>query len=194
MPSTSQYANGGYGDERFLIGSPASTAIRVTNFPRYSTFADQAAALTTQIMLSAAIVLPAGMRVTNLSFVSGATAAGTPTNWWFALYDTQATPALIGQSADQATAAWAADTVKTLALTTPYTVPVDGLYYAAIMVKATTVNSLMCVSLGRAAMAGALGLSMAVLVQTSGSSLTTTAPSTIATPTTTAQVPWCAIS
>jgi hypothetical protein len=61
------------------------------------------AALTTQVMTSVAIPLEVGDVVTNLTFLSGATAAGTPTNWWFALYDTSATPALIAQSADQLT-------------------------------------------------------------------------------------------
>jgi hypothetical protein len=52
-------------------------------------------------MTSVAIPLEVGDVVTNLTFLSGATAAGTPTNYWFALYDTSATPALIAQSADQ---------------------------------------------------------------------------------------------
>jgi hypothetical protein len=79
-------------------------------------------ALTTQVMLSVALPLEAGDVVTNLTFVSGDTAAGTPANWWFALYDTAATPAKIAQTADQTSTAWAANTVKTVALSAPYTV------------------------------------------------------------------------
>jgi hypothetical protein len=90
------------------------------------------ASLTTQVMTSVAIPLEVGDVVTNLTFVSGATAAGTPTNWWFALYDTSATPALIAQTADQTSTAWAAHTAKTVALSAAYTVTTAGIYYAAI--------------------------------------------------------------
>lgn len=145
-------------------------------------------ALTTQVMLSVAIPLEAGDVVTSLTFMSGATAAGTPTNWWFALYDTQATPALIAQTADQTSTAWAADTAKTVALSSAYLVPSAGVYYAAIMVKATTVPTLIGASL-QADAAGAILTGHKVLARTSGSSLTTTAPATIASPTTVGTVP-----
>lgn len=135
-------------------------------------------ALATGVMTSVPIFLVAGDLITNLSFVSGATAAGTPTAWWFGLYDTQATPALIAQTADQTTTAWAANTVKTVALATAYRVVKTGLHYAAINVTATTVPSLL----------GTVGVKPVVtgernLSQSSGSGLTTTAPATIATPT-----------
>jgi hypothetical protein len=148
------------------------------------------AALTTQIMTSVAIPLEVGDLVTNLTFLSGGTAAGTPTNWWFGLYDDGATPALIAQSADQLTAAWAANTAITLALSAAYKVPRSGVYYAAVMVKATTVPTLAGFTLENAAAAGAIVSGQKVLAQTSGSSLTTTAPATIATPTTVATVPY----
>jgi hypothetical protein len=142
-------------------------------------------------MLSGAIPLQAGDLVTNLTFVSGGTAAGTPTNWWFALYDTSATPALLFQSADQLTAAWAANTAITLALSTAYQVAKTGVYYAAVMVKATTPPTLAGLAVENAAAAGAVLSGQSVLAQTSGSSLTTTAPSTIATPTTVANLALC---
>lgn len=162
------------------------------NFDAGEGGSDVAAALTTQVMTSTAIVLEPGDKVTSLSFLSGATAAGTPTNWWFALYDTAG--ALLYQSADQLTAAWAADTIKTLALSTAYVVPSLGVYYAAIMVKATTVPSLICRVAARAAANGALLTGYKVKAQTSGSALTTTAPATIATPTTVVNRPWVAVS
>lgn len=162
------------------------------NFDAGDQTSDVAAALTTQVLTSTAIVLEPGDRVTSLSFLSGATAAGTPTNWFFALYDTAG--ALIAQTADQLTAAWAADTVKTLALATAYNVTALGVYYAAIMVKATTVPSLICKVAGRAAANGALLTGYKVKAQTSGSGLTTTAPATIATPTTVVNRPWVAVS
>jgi len=144
----------------------------------YDSASDVSVPLTTQVMTSVPIFLTAGDVITSLSFRSGATAAGTPTNWWFALYSNAATPALLAQTADQTTGAWAANTTKTVALATAQTVSVTGIYWAAIMVKATTVPSLL----------GSIAVPPIVtgernLAQTSGSALTATAPSTIATPT-----------
>ncbi len=153
-----------------------------SNLPRVG-LADSAGhtdhgALATGVMTSVPIYLVAGDVVTNLSVVSGATAAGTPTAYWVALYDTQATPALIAQSADQTTTAWAANTVKTLALSAAYTVAKTGIYHAAVMVTATTPPTLLGTLAARPVVTGERNLS-----QSSGSSLTTTAPATIASPT-----------
>lgn len=147
------------------------------------------AALTTQVMTSTAIYLHAGDVVTNLTFMSATTAAGTPTNWWFALYSTASTPALLGQTADQTNTAWAANTPKTVALATPYTVTTSGVHYASVMVKATTPPTLAGVTVLNAANLGAVVTSQKVAAVTSGSALTDTAPSTIASPTTVATVP-----
>ncbi len=145
-------------------------------------------ALTTQVMLSVALPLQAGDVVTSLTFVSATTAAGTPTNWWFALYSPAG--ALLSQSADQTSTAWAANTAKTLALAAPQLITEAGVYYAAVMVKATTVPTLAGIALHNAVEAGNIGsLGFKVLSQTSGSSLTDTAPATIATPTTVANIP-----
>lgn len=134
-------------------------------------------ALATGVMTSVPIKLIGGDVITNLTFRSGATAAGTPTAWWFALYSTAATPALLLQTADQTTTAWAANTTMTKALSAPYTVPETGIYWAAINVTATTPPTLL----------GTIGFAPVVtgernLSQSSGSGLTTTAPGTIATP------------
>lgn len=181
-------------DRLWLVdGQPATPQRCSLPLGRYGAVADLSA-LTTQVMTAVAIPLQAGDIVTNLTFVSGATAAGTPTNWWFALYDTSATPALIAQTADQTSTAWAAHTAMTLALATAYTVVNPGLFYAAIMVKATTPPSLEGATLENAVAAGAILTGMKVLAKTSGSSLTTTAPATLATPTTVNTVPLCYIS
>ena len=148
------------------------------NIPRVPLDGTDVGVLTTQVMTSVPIFLGAGETVTNLTFTSGATAAGTPTNWWFALYDTSATPALLQQTADQTTTAWAANTTKTLALAAPVTITKSGFYWAAIMVKATTVPTLIGARFGPA-----LATGERVLAQTSGSALVATAPATIATPT-----------
>jgi hypothetical protein len=165
-------------------GQPAGLDRR--NIDRFDADADLSA-LTTQVMLSVALPLQAGDTVTSLAFKSGATAAGTPTNWWVALYDPAGN--LLSQSADQTSTAWTADTTKALPLATPQGIATAGVYYAAIMVKATTPPSLVGVTLGRAAVAAGFTAADRVLAQTSGSGLTTTAPATIASPTAVATVP-----
>lgn len=87
-----------------------------------------------------AIWLPAGITVSNISFHSATTAAGTPTHYVFALYSSALS--LLASSADQTNAAWAANTLKTLAMGTPYLVPTSGLYYLMVSVVATTVPTL----------------------------------------------------
>lgn len=83
------------------------------------------------------IYLKAGMLISNIAISSATTAAGTPTNYFFALYSLSR--ALLAQSANQTTAAWAANTVKTLAMTTPYRVQTSGFYYIGFMMTATTI-------------------------------------------------------
>jgi hypothetical protein len=181
--------SGGYAPKNpanLLAGSPSG--LLRANIDRLQAGSDLAA-LTTQVMTSVAIPLQAGDTVTSLTFLSGNTAAGTPTNWWFALYDDSATPALLAQTADQTTGAWAANTAKTVPLATAQTIPRTGVYYAAVMVKATTVPTLAGAAVQNAAGAGAVVSGMKVLARTSGSALTATAPATIATPTTVATVP-----
>jgi hypothetical protein len=176
--------------EWLLNGSPSGTFRQNMRRPE---IAGNLSALTTQVMLSTALYLEAGDVVTNLTFLSGGTAAGTPTNWWFALYDTSATPALLAQTADQTSTAWAANTAMTVALQTVQRITVSGIYYAAIMVKATTPPTLAgAAALENAAAAGAIVTGQKVLAQTSGSSLTATAPATIATPTTVVNIPYVA--
>lgn len=142
------------------------------------------AVLTTQVMASVAVPFMAGDIVTNIAFRSGATAAGTPTNWWFALYDNLGN--YLMQSADQLTGAWAANTTKTLPLLSPQTIKQTAVGWAAVMVKATTPPSLVGSSLFDLTMSTGLVAGQKILAQTSGSALTTTAPATIATPTATA--------
>ena len=174
-----------YSSDNYRQAGAGAPVTARANMRRLDAVADTGA-LTTQVMTSVALYLRKGDVVTSLTFRSGATAAGTPTNWWFALYSSAATPALLGQSADQTSTAWAANTNKTLALASPVTIKDDGVYWAAVMVKATTVPSLVGVSTTAFA---AIVTGEKSLAQTSGSALTTTAPATIATPTAVATVP-----
>lgn len=149
------------------------------------------AALTTQVMTDTFIYLEAGEVVSALTFMSATTAANTPTNQWAALYSTAATAALIAQTPDLTTAAWAANTSKAFTFTTPLTIPASGIYRAAIMVKATAVPTLVGFAVHHANVADGVVSGQKVLAQTSGSSLTDTAPATIATPTAVATIPYC---
>lgn len=180
-PQNRQYA---------LNGKPS--ALFRENIDRAVINADLAA-LTTQVMTSVAVALMAGDIVSRIAFKSGATAANTPTNWWFALYDDAATPNLLAQTADQLTGAWAADTAQDLVLSAPQFIPRSGIYYAAIMVKATAVPSLLGASLNRAGASTGLISGQKALGQTSGAALIGAAPATIATPTAVATVPYCVL-
>lgn len=175
-----------------LNGQPAASVTLRENLPlgRLQTTSNLSA-LTSGVMLSVAFPLQAGDVVTNLTFVSGATALATGTNHWFALYDTSSTPALLRQTADQTSAAWAANTVKTLALSSPYLVQTPGIYWASVMVAASTAPTLAGLAVQNAITAGAVVSGQVILARTSGSSLTTTAPSTIISATTVANVPYC---
>lgn len=146
------------------------------NLPRVG-LDDLTDALADAVMTSVPVYLNDGDTVTNLSFISGGTALGTPTNWWFALYS--GAGALLSQTADQITTAWAADTVKTLPLATAQRISKSGIYYAAIMINHTAgaVPSLIGARGAKPFLAGEGNLA-----QSSGSSLTGAAPATIATP------------
>jgi hypothetical protein len=121
--SVSSWAN--YG----ISGSLAETTLR-------HLCTENNATVTSGTLVLAPIWLKAGTVVTNISFFSGGTAAVAPTNQFFALY-TQSL-GLVAASANATTAAWAANTIKTLAMTAAYTVPVSKMYYVGIMVTATT--------------------------------------------------------
>lgn len=123
----------------FISGYGISGTVAET-IPRIICNEANLSALTSGTLHLTAVYLRAGQRVSNISYHSATTAAGTPTNQFFALYDN--TRALLAQTANATTAAWAANSIKTLALTTPYTATYSGLYYVGIMVTATTVPTL----------------------------------------------------
>lgn len=118
-----------------------------------------------------AIYLTAGQLVSNIIASSATTAAGTPTNYFFALYDGNRN--LLAQSANQTTTAWAANTVKTLAMSTPYRVATSGLYYIGVMMTATTIITMKG---GTAKTGGQLAAAVPILHGTSTTGLTTSLP------------------
>lgn len=177
-----------HADNWLLDGAP--TAFRQSNMRQLDIDADLTC-LTTQVMTSVAVPIQPGQLVTSITCKSGATAAGTPTNYWFALYS--AAGVLLAQTADQTTTAWAANTVMTLNLATAQRVDSAGVVYVGLMVKATTTPTLIGKTVALAGAAASI-LSSKVLAQTSGSALTATAPGTIATPTTIATIPFVVLT
>lgn len=103
---------------------------------------------TTATIYMSAIFLRAGTVISNLNLQTGTTALATGTNNWMALYDSARVQ--VASTADQGLAALAASTpfawpIATVAAgaATTYTVPTSGLYYIGVMLKATTVCTLL---------------------------------------------------
>jgi len=131
MPSVT---NKDFGMVYGIAGTVAET------LPRHIITNANLSALVSGALFLQAIYLQAGQLISNICLFSGATAAGTPTNGFFALYDINRS--LLAQSANFTTEAWPATTLKTKALTAQYKVPTSGLYYVGIMITATTVPTL----------------------------------------------------
>jgi hypothetical protein len=120
------------GVENFGIsGSKAET------FGRHILNEGNISALTTQRLRMQAIWLRAGTVISSISFASATTALSAGSNQIFGLYDISRNR--LAFTNNDTSTAWAANTVKTLALNTPtvYIVPTSGLYYLGIMVHGT---------------------------------------------------------
>lgn len=124
-----------------------------------------------------AIYIPAGTVVSSISFWSATTAAGTPTNQLFGLYDSSLN--LLRSSTNDTTTAWAANSRKTLSLTSTFTTTYSGIYYLGIMVTATTVPT---IKGNTAKVGGQLNAGAPSMGGTSTTGLTTALPATAAAP------------
>ncbi len=131
---------------------------------------NNAAPTATGTLYMQSIWLPAGITVSNLSWCSATTAAGTPTHYMIGLYDINRN--LLATSTDQTSTAWAANTLKTFAMTVPYLVPTSGLYYVGFFMAATTVITSKG---GTAKTNGALAATVPILHGASSSTGLTTA-------------------
>lgn len=91
------------------------------------------AALTSGTVYAAATYLRKGEIITSLGILlqGGAT---TPTNWWYLLTDSARV--VVARTADQLTNPTGASGELRVALTSPYTVPLSGQYYAMMMFAA----------------------------------------------------------
>jgi hypothetical protein len=146
--------------------------------------------LTSTTLQMTAIPLLKGQTVTSVTFVSGTTALSAGSNQWAALFDGSRNKVAI--SADDTSTAWGANTAKTFTMTTPYTATATGTYYVGLMVKATTVPTL----LGNNSASTVLSALAPILNGTSDTALSNPAscPSTAAAITATAKVPYFYLS
>ncbi len=135
------------------------------------------AVLSTGRLSLQAIYIPANTLVTSISFWSATTAAGTPTNQIFGLYDSSLN--LLRATTNDTTTAWAANSRKVLSLTSTFTTTYSGLYYLGCMVTATTVPTLKG---NTAKTGGQLGGAAPSMGGTSTTGLTTSLPATAAAP------------
>jgi len=180
-----------------LPGNASNAIIPVRSNLEYTGLqglADTAAELVTAVMTVVPVPVDIGQPISKVSALIGATAAGTPVNQWAALYKgtNVAAPPLIGQSTDGTTAAIAASARYDFTLASEYVVlgadAPYGYLFAAIMVKATTVPSLITVPVGAAAgqyawwtnfPGASFAAAAGALAFSAGSALTATAPSTL---------------
>lgn len=136
-----------------------------------------------------AIYLPAGVTISSISFWSATTAAATPTNQLFGLFDSSYN--LLRSSANDTTTAWAANSKKTLALTSTFTTTYSGIHYLGIMVTATTVPT---IKGNTAKVGGQLNAAAPSMGGTSTTGLTTALPATAAAPGTVTTSFWGCVS
>jgi hypothetical protein len=83
-----------------------------------------------------AVDLPAGVPVSNISYLIGSTAGATVTHCWFALLNSSFLQ--VAHSADQTSGSLTANAFTTKAMVTPYTPSAAGQYWLAIVVVAGT--------------------------------------------------------
>lgn len=136
-----------------------------------------------------AIYLPAGTTINSISFWSATTAGATLTNQLFGLYDSSLN--LLRSSTNDTSTAWAANSRKTLSLTSAFTTTYSGIHYLGIMVAATTVPTLKG---NTAKTGGQLGAGAPSMGGTSTTGLTTALPATAAAPATVTTSFWGCVS
>lgn len=136
-----------------------------------------------------AIYLPAGVTINSISFWSATTAGATLTNQLFGLFDSSYN--LLRSSVNDTSTAWAANSRKTLALTSAFTTTYSGIHYLGIMVAATTVPT---IKGNTAKTGGQLNAGAPTMGGTSTTGLTTALPATAAAPGTVTTSFWGCVS
>jgi hypothetical protein len=144
---------------------------------------DQAMIATTGVALNVRIPLEAGDSVASISCFIGATALGTPTHHFAAMY----TPGdvLYATSPDLVAAAGAANSTKTFTFATAQVANAPGIWSFSLVFVATTMPTLLGVTVAPVNATGEI-----TIARTHGSGLVATAPGTVASPTNTNFAPY----
>jgi hypothetical protein len=133
-------------------GSPVPTSYLAPSGVSYETFprtgpGGGSVAMVSGTLVLVAVALPSGFPVGHIGFVTGGAAIGTPTHYWFGLYDSSRLQLAI--TADQTSTAWAGSTNRSLAIATTaagaassYTTTYSGLHYVGCMITATSAGAL----------------------------------------------------
>ncbi len=87
-----------------------------------------------------ALWLPKDALVSSITYLTGGTGFTTPTNQWFALLNSSRS--YLRSTSNDGSTAWAANTAKTLSLSSPLVIPSSGLYYVGIAVTAATMAAI----------------------------------------------------
>lgn len=128
---------------------------------------------TTGKLLVVPVTLEVGDVVTSVGFVTGTTAAGTPTAGFVALYDKDGNKLV--QSADFASTAMGASAVFTKAFTAPWTAKYSGTHYIGWCMAATTMPTLLGTPVAPAIATGEVSYAR----ESTSATYTTTAPGTL---------------
>jgi hypothetical protein len=131
--------------------APATGSIAET-LSRVQISSNAVAIAATGVVWIAAVWLPANQLITNINWLTGATAGGTMTHWWLGLANSSRVQ--LASCTDQTSGAIAANTLITKALTAAFTTTYAGLHYLLLSVSATTMPT----SSGIAAMVNATKL------------------------------------
>lgn len=121
--------------------APTAASSKYENMVRDEAAANLSPLSTGRASMFGGIVLRAGVPINGITFITGTTGATAPSHKWFALVRL-ADRVYLRSTGNDTNNAWAANTSKRLALSSPYTPDVDTPVYVAIMVVATTVPSL----------------------------------------------------
>lgn len=131
-------------DPYMIAGAIAETV------PRRSALSGLTNALQTGKISGFAVYLPTGKVITSITFTAAGASASGQTNWWFELRDNSY--ALLGHTADQLTASFAANAAKTIALTSQFTTTYTGLHHLTMMMAASSATcGLLGITAGAAA-------------------------------------------
>src|SRR5438552_1000682 len=98
------------------------TASTWEDFSRLAAPITNNAVLAAQRINTVAIALPAGLVVNSITFESGGTALAGGVHQLFGLYTVGEPPTRLAQTNDDGATAWAGNSLKTLALTAPFTI------------------------------------------------------------------------